>query len=67
MPIHKYRSVEDMPDLFFRSGSPADNLKAAFELSAICHRLRPWRYPPGVHKFRSVDEAHRQRVAWERG
>ena len=29
-------------------------------------RLRPWRLPPGVRKFRSVAEAHAWRDEWAR-
>jgi hypothetical protein len=66
MPIRKFRSVEEMPDAPAAPPLRAENLKAAFDLSELARRLRPWRLPPGVRKFRSVAEAHAWRDEWER-
>lgn len=65
MPVKKYRSVEEMP------GPPAlppldpNNLKAALSLMEVAYRMSPWRFEPGVHKFRSIEEANRRRAEWE--
>jgi hypothetical protein len=65
MPVRKFRSVEEMP------GPPAlppldpDNLQSALSLMEVAYRLFPWRFPPGVHKFRSVEEADSHRQEWE--
>lgn len=66
MPVRKYRSVEDMPEPAL--GTPLDprNLKLACELSAVAARLAPRRFPPGVHRYRSVAAAYEQREVWER-
>ena len=66
MPVRKYRSVEDMPGV--RPLRPLDpaNLRIACELSELAYALHPWRFEPGVRKFRSVEEASLHRQAWEK-
>jgi hypothetical protein len=65
MPVRKFRSVEEMP------GPPAlppldpDNLRLALSLMEVAYRLFPWSFPPGVHRFRSVEEADSHRQEWE--
>lgn len=69
MPVTKYRSVEEMPDVALRydAGDPA-----------IPHRIRYlWRLseallgavgtciPRGVRKYRSIEEAQADRDRWE--
>jgi hypothetical protein len=67
MPVRKYRSVEQMPQALFRSRLDGKNLQLACELSETALRLARRRFPPGVHRFRSVLAADEQRQAWERG
>jgi hypothetical protein len=66
MPLRKYRSVEGMPEAAFREAGDASNLRIACELSATASRLAPRRFPPGVHRYRSIALASEQREAWER-
>ncbi len=66
MPIRKYRSVEEMPGPRALPSLHPDNLRRAFELVETAYRLRPWHIPPGVKKFRSIEEAIRHREARER-
>jgi hypothetical protein len=65
MPLRKYRSIEEMPKP--PRGRPFDpgNLAHALSLSELCYRLRPWRFPRGVHKHRSIEQANLQRKEWE--
>ncbi len=42
------------------------NLEIACESSELAYALHPWRFEPGVRKFRSVEEADRHRRDWER-
>ena len=65
MPLRKYRSVEEMPAPAWREPLDPRNLRLAGELSTLAARLRPRRFPPGLHKYRSVEEAGRQRERWE--
>lgn len=66
MPVRKYRSVEDMPPAALRTPLDPHNLELACELSGVAARLAPRRFPPGVHRYRSVAAAREQRELWER-
>jgi hypothetical protein len=55
MPVHKYRSVADIPDPpVRRSGDPA-LYRAMADLWAMGRRLRPQAFAPGVYKARSIE------------
>lgn len=66
MPVRKYRSVADMPDATWRPALDPRNLTLAFELSALAARLAPARFPSGVYRYRSLEEASEARERWER-
>lgn len=69
MPIRKFRSVEEMKGSRpLRPLTPLDpeNLRIACDLSELAYALHPWHFPPGVRKFRSLDEMNAHRAAWER-
>ena len=66
MPVRKYRSVEDMPSAAFRTPLDPVNLRLACEVSTTALRFAPRRFPPGVHRYRSIAEAAERREAWER-
>ena len=59
MGVRKFRSVADMPGPPPRPPLDPENLRLAFELMDLAHRLHPSHRPPGVRKFHSYDEAHR--------
>jgi len=65
MPVRKYRCVSEMKGPL--PGKPLEgrNLEQAFELMETAGRLSPVPYPPGVHRFRSLEEANRYRAAVE--
>ncbi len=66
MPVRKYRSVEDMPAVQPLPPLDSRNLGIACELTELAFALHPWRFEPGVRKYRSVEEAHRDRLEWQR-
>ena len=66
MPVRRFRSVADMPDAAGRPPLDPRNLEIACELSALALRLRPRRFPAGVHRYRSIDAASEARARWER-
>jgi hypothetical protein len=43
----------------------AANLRRAGEVSALAARLHPLRFPTGLYKYRSVEEAGKARRDWE--
>lgn len=65
MPVRKYRSIEEMPGPSPLTPLRAENLEAACELTEMAYRMRPWRFVPGVRKYRSIEEANRSRARWE--
>jgi hypothetical protein len=34
---------------------------------ALARRLSPHRWPPGLYKNRTIEEANARRLAWQRG
>jgi hypothetical protein len=66
MPVRKYPSVEGMPQAAFREAGDPSNLRIACELSTTASRLAPRRFPPGIHRYRSIALASEQRELWER-
>lgn len=66
MPVRKFRSVADMPEAAFRDPDDPDNIRLACRLSDLAFRLHPRRFPRGVHRYRSIEEAHLARARWER-
>ena len=65
MTVRKFRSVADMPAVEPLPPLDARNLGIACELTELTFALHPWKFDPGVRKYRSVEEAYRQRRAWE--
>ncbi len=66
MPVRKYRSVAEMPDVRALRPLDPENLQIACELTELTYALRPWRFVPGVRKYKSVEDAYRLRQEWER-
>jgi hypothetical protein len=65
MPLKKYRSVEEMPSPRWSEPLDPDNLRRAGDVSALAARLHPRRFPAGLHKYRSIEEASEARQGWE--
>ncbi len=66
MAVRKFRSVAEMPAPQPLPPLSVQALRAACEVSDLSFRLFPARLPSGVRKFRSLEEAGRFRVEWER-
>lgn len=66
MPVFKYRDVNEMPDdTWHEPGSP--ELFVAIRASwQLAERLGRPRFPAGVHKHRSIEDAETLRELWER-
>ncbi len=64
MPIRKFRSIEDMPDwTWYPPGDP--RLEAALRaLESFARATVDPRFPPGVYKHRSVEDAERLVEQW---
>ena len=66
MPVRKFRHVGEMEqEVWFRRDDP--RLFAAIKgVWDFAQRIVQPRFPPGVYRFRSIDEAAEQRECWER-
>jgi hypothetical protein len=66
MPIRKFRTVEEMKaPRWYERGDPA-LFRAMAALWEIGRRTRTRRYPPGVHKHRSIEEMQVVQEQWAR-
>jgi hypothetical protein len=68
MPIKKFRNLEEMnaaeDSLWHEPGTPA-LWQAIRRVWSFAARTCPRRFPPGVYKHRSLEDAQRQREIWE--
>lgn len=65
MPVKKFRSLEEMEEsLWHEPGDPA-LWRAIRRVWGFAARTCPRRFPPGVYKHRSIEEAQRQREIWQ--
>jgi hypothetical protein len=66
MPVRKFRDVSEMEgNTWMQPGDPRlfEAIKGVWELAA---RSTQQRFPPGVHKHRSIEQANLLREAWDR-
>lgn len=67
MAVKKYRSVEDMEDLFWATPGTLQHRQAVrLVIEHISFLASTSDLPRGVFKFRSVEEAEASRQTWER-
>jgi hypothetical protein len=65
MPVRKFRDVSEMEDsLWYDRGDPELWLAIA-RVWDFAARVCPLQFPPGVHKYRSIEEADADRERWE--
>ncbi len=64
MPVREHRSVEEMEPHWYEPGDPR-LFKSIAALWNLGHRGVDLRFPPGVHKHRTLEAADRQRQAWQ--
>jgi len=58
VPIHRYRSIEEMPPPW-RDADDPENLRLVARLLAFHRRFDPSPTPPGVRRFRTLQELDR--------
>jgi hypothetical protein len=64
MPIKKFRDISEMKRTAYRPGS-AELVAATRYIWSLSERICPLRFPPGVYKHRSVDDAEALRKQWQ--
>ena len=65
MPVRKFRSVEEMNQPIWRRPGDPELYRAIASVWEFGRRTNPRRFPPGVHKYRSIEEMSRARDQWE--
>ncbi len=66
MPIRKFRSIEEMKrdhPIWRRPGDPL-LYRAIALVWEVARRTNPRRFPPGVYKYRSIQEMDRAQEQW---
>jgi hypothetical protein len=64
MPVRKFRTVEELNEpAWRRPGDPA-LFRAMAALWAAGRRMRPRRFPPGVHRHVSIADMNATQEAW---
>lgn len=61
MPVRKFRSIEEMDQLPWREPGDPMLYRAIAGVWELARRTNPRRFPPGVWKYRSVEEMSRAR------
>jgi len=65
MPVRKIRDLQEMEDSLWREPGSPELLQAINAVLRFAARTFPRHFPPGVYKYRSIEEAERQREIWE--
>jgi hypothetical protein len=65
MPLRKFRSLQAMEDALWYAPGDAALWPAIRRVWDFAERTVSRRFPPGVHKHRSLEEAQALREAWE--
>lgn len=63
-PVRKFRSVEEMESPLWRRPGDPDLYRAIALVWAFGRRTVPRRFPPGVHRHRSIEQLDRQVEEW---
>ena len=64
MPVYKFRSVEEMNQPIWRRPGDPQLYRAIAGVWEMARRTNPRRFPPGVHRYRSIEEITRARDQW---
>lgn len=65
MPVRRFRGVEAMEDALWREPGDAELWQVICRVWRFAAATCPLRFPPGVYRHRSIEEAQRQREAWD--
>ncbi len=64
MPTYRFRHPEEAPRSGWSDGNAEENLRALRSVSAFYQRVAGAHFPPGVHRYRGVDEAPAEGEEW---
>ena len=64
MPVHRFRSAEEMNQPRWREPGDPELLRAIAAVWDFGRRTMPRRFPPGVYRHRSIESLNAQTEAW---
>lgn len=64
MPIRTFRTIEEMNQPHWREPGDPDLLRAIADLWETGRRTSTRTFPPGLHKFTSIEEMQRAQEDW---
>jgi hypothetical protein len=65
MPVRRFRRIEDMEDSLWREPGDPGLWRAIERVWRFAAETCPLRFPPGVYRHRSIEEAKQQRERWD--
>ena len=65
MPVRKFRDVSEMGDTRWHEPGDPKLFQAMAQVWGLAARMSQMRFPPGVYRHRSLEEAQRCRESWE--
>lgn len=65
MPVYKYKSFEEARRALWNFNPDTAYFKQVAELWDTANKFCPISYPKGVFKYKSINEANKQRKKWE--
>ena len=65
MPVRKFRDVSEMESVLWREPGTAELYRAIARVWSFAARTCRLRFPAGVYRHRSIDDAQLCREAWE--
>jgi hypothetical protein len=65
MPVYKYKTFEKAQKALWNFYPDAAYFKQVADLWDTADKLCPISYPRGIFKFKSINEADKQRKEWE--
>ncbi len=66
MPVKKLPSLEEAEDTCWCEPGSAQLWRRIASVWSFSRHVAPQRFPPGVHKSRSIEEANHRVQQWER-
>ena len=65
MPVRRFRNLQEMEDSLWREPGDPRLLQAIARVWRFAAQTCPKRFPPGVYKYHTIEDAERQRDLWE--
>lgn len=66
MPVRKFRSIEEMDGPIWRAPGDPALYRAIAAVWGLGRRTSGLRFPPGVHKRRSIEDLNAATEIWQR-